>query len=177
MLSPLVQPISRSRSGTGAVATMSLETTTSERRSSGRLEAQAFVARTSFSAASTPRGVRTVNGRSRLNATTGEPSKMRTPASRATRRSPRTRAAGCTVTALGSRTPARCFGGTRAARDLGGGEAHEGRDAESLAEPEYSLPGADVGEGGRGPQHAAAAQVGVEPMRGAEPADVLHGVL
>ena len=54
--SPPVQPIARSRSGIGAVATMSLETTTSERRSSGSAAAHAFIATTSFSAVSDPRG-------------------------------------------------------------------------------------------------------------------------
>jgi hypothetical protein len=48
MLSPPVQPIAEAV-GHGAVATMSLETTTSARRSSGSAAAHALVATTSFS--------------------------------------------------------------------------------------------------------------------------------
>ena len=54
---PSVQPISASRSGAGAVATMSLAITTIARRSSGSAAAQAFSARTTFVARTEPREI------------------------------------------------------------------------------------------------------------------------
>ena len=88
MHSPPVQPISASRSGIGGVATMSLETTTSARRSSGSAAAQAFVATTSLlGRAASPRRL------DDQRALAGE-ARSRACARRSARRAPAPRAAG-----------------------------------------------------------------------------------
>ena len=125
MHSPPVQPISASRSGIGAVATMSLEITTSRRCSSRRLAAQAFVASTRRSAVSTPCSVRTTGGERRSRSVTRECSCRRTPRSSATRRRPRTSSAGCTVAPPGSQTPARWVGEPVRRATSSGSRRHE----------------------------------------------------
>ena len=101
-----VQPISRSRSGIGTVATMSLEMIARRVCSSRSPTAHAFVAMTTRSAVTTPRGVCSTAGARRSSRVTRVPSWMRTPSSSATRRSPRTSSAGCTIAADGSNRPA-----------------------------------------------------------------------
>ena len=101
-----VQPISRRRSGTGTVATMSLEITARRLCSSRRPTAQAFVAITTRSAVTTPSGVCSTAGERRSSFVTFVPSWMRTPSSSATRRSPRTSSAGWRIAAEGSNMPA-----------------------------------------------------------------------
>ncbi len=101
-----VQPISRRRSGIGAVATMSLEMTARRVCSSRSPTAHAFVAITTRSAVSTPRGVCSTAGARRSRRVTRVPSWMRTPSSSATRRRPRASSAGCTIAADGSNMPA-----------------------------------------------------------------------
>ena len=104
--SPPVQPISANRSGIGAVATMSLDSGTITRRNAAIPAAQAFVASTTFSAATAPRAVRTTGGRPPSIAVTGDRSNTQTPRSTATRRNPRASSAGCTLAAPSSHTPA-----------------------------------------------------------------------
>ena len=62
---PSLQPEATRRSGIGRVATISLEITTMVRRSSGSMVDQAFIAMTTFSAVTMPRGVTTRGGRPR----------------------------------------------------------------------------------------------------------------
>ena len=68
---PLLQPEAARRSGIGRVATISLEITTMVRRSSGNMVAQAFMAMTTLSAVSVPRGVTTRGGRLRSSRVNG----------------------------------------------------------------------------------------------------------
>ena len=108
MPSPPVQPISASRSGIGGVATMSLETTTSARRSSGSAAAQAFMATRAARRAASRAAVSTRSGRSRVKRSAGVPSWMRTPRLERDAAQAARERAGWTVAARGSNTPARC---------------------------------------------------------------------
>ena len=68
---PSLQPEAARRSGIGRVVTMSLETTTMVRRSSGNTVAQAFMAMTTFSAVTLPLAVTTRGGRPRSSRVIG----------------------------------------------------------------------------------------------------------
>ena len=93
----------------GSVATMSLPTTTILRRTSANLAAHAFMATTTQWALTEPPEVRTTGraGGIRSSAVISERSKMRTPRSRATRRSPRASRAGWTIAPVASTAPPR----------------------------------------------------------------------
>ncbi len=90
--------------------TMSLVIATMARESSRMPAAQALAAMTSRSAVRVPRPARSTTGRPRENERIRVCSYTRTPDASAIRLKPRTRRAGCTVAALGSRTPARWTG-------------------------------------------------------------------
>ena len=107
MHSPPDQPRARIRSGAGAVTIMSLVIATIARESSGMPAAQALVATTTRRAVTEPCSVAIRAGSRRSNDRTRVCSKIRTPAASAAFRSPRASAAGCTVAAESSITPAR----------------------------------------------------------------------
>ena len=89
---------------------MSLAITNIDRESSPIWASHAFMASTTRSAVTTPPGVWTRGGRERSSRVIGERSKIRTPRSSATRRSPRASSAGWTVAPDCSSTPARWVG-------------------------------------------------------------------
>ena len=176
MHSPPVQPIRASRSGIGAVATMSLETTTSRRCSSRTPAAQALVAITSRSAATSPRAVRTyrrhpaveprhagvlVDPHAELEADAGA--------------APAPAAPGWMVAALGSSTPARCCGDPAA--------PPRPRRREPMNIPGRAAPRLDgrrprhpAGTGPRRPQPAALRELGVDAVPPGDLADLVDRV-
>ena len=89
---------------------------------------------------------------------------MRTPRSSATRRSPRTSSAGCTVAAVASNTPVEMRLGASSARYLAGPEALERRDAESIGGAQGRIPGAELHRGGRRPQEPAGRVVALDAV-------------
>ena len=168
MHSPPVQPIAWSRSGAGAVITMSLVIATRRPASSRSPAAHALVATTRRSAVRRPRSHRTTTGWPREKERTRVCSKIRTPDSSATRRSPRASRAGCTVAAEASKTPARWTADPeRRAISSGesGGTPPTPRRSQAATTPSQA-PSCAAGR--RGPQPAAAAEVRVDPVRAAE---------
>ncbi|MNM88161.1 hypothetical protein D3C81_1003640 [compost metagenome] len=88
---------------------MSLETMATERENCGKARAiQAFIASTTRSQVTLPFGVLTLAGMPSSRPVIGVPSKIRTPSSSATRRSPRTSLPGCTLAAAGENQPSMC---------------------------------------------------------------------
>ena len=81
----------------GSVTTMWSAITPKLRRNPGQPAAQAPIVSTTWSALTAPCSVRTTAGRDRSRPVTVVRSKIRTPRSRATRRRPRARRAGCTI--------------------------------------------------------------------------------
>ena len=126
-------------------------------------------------ASPTPRGgVARRSGRSRVEPRA--PAWPRGSARRApsaTRRSPRASFAGWTVAATGSNTPARCAGEPERRATSSGPSRSNALDPVRLARGQDAVPGADVRRRRRGPQEAAAAVVGGDPVLVAEGADRL----
>ena len=154
---------------------MSLASTKIDRESSPIWASHAFIASTTRSAVTMPPGVWTRGGRERSSRVMGERSKIRTPRSSATRRSPRASKRGL----HGGPGLARALrrGGRRpgAARDLLRLEPFEDLLAVALDGGDGLLPGADLRSARGRPQPAVVAKVRVDAVRGAESADRLDG--
>ena len=176
MHSCCVQPISRSRSGIGAVATMSLEMIASRVCSSRSPTAQAFVATTTRSAVSTPRAVCSTAGERRSSRVTRVPSWMRTPSSSATRRSPRASRAGCTIAPGGLEEAREVAIRAAAPGRLLGRPLLERHHAELAAGRHDAVPGPELRLRRGRPEVPAAVVVRVDRVLVAERADLVHGL-
>ena len=160
-----VQPISRSRSGIGTVATMSLEMIARRVCSSRSPTAQAFVAITTRSAVSdAARACAAPPARGGRGVVTRVPSWMRTPSSSATRRSPRTSSAGCTIAPRRLEEAGEVAIRAAAPGGLLGRPLLERHHAELAAGRHDAVPGAELGLRGGRPEVAAAVVVRVDPV-------------
>ena len=112
-------------------------------------------------------------GSRRSNDRTRVCSKIRTPASSAARRRPRASAAGCTVAAESSITPARWKAEPERRAISSGSSLPERPDAELFAEGDDALPGAHLRGGGGRPEPPGLAEVRVDPARLAERPDLV----